>query len=195
MRDLANRLHCGFRRQAPGLDLPYHPHRRGDAIHIHAGRISRDVGDDNGVLAVRPKLQLTPARQDLRAQADCAREAIRRGDHLIRGLPVDEQCPRERKDKIAAYIGCHGTFSPRMFARILRMEPARSFAPAPSGSSGRAHRFADRFELATIKTRVRPVLIYWRGLWGRTEVARAVALPPLKPGFSTQSGHCARESK
>ena len=61
--------------------------------------------------------------------------------------------------------------------------------------------FADGFELATIKSRVRPTLVYWRGLCDRRTVARAIALPPAKPGLSMQpptapeATHAVRESK
>ena len=133
LRDRADRLHCGFRSQPAELDILCRPHRGGDAIHIYASRISLD--DKRAVLVVGLELQLTPARNNARAQAKRASETLGRGHHLIRSLSVYEQRPREGEDKIAAFIGRHGSFSPRnAFAGLCsgRSRPER-FAPAPSG--------------------------------------------------------------
>ena len=112
LRDRADHLSCGFRSQPPELDIPYRSHRRSDAIHIYASRISLGAGDERVILAVGLELQFTPARRDAGVQAERASETLRRGHHLIRSLSVDEQCPRKGKDKIAAFIGPHGSFSP-----------------------------------------------------------------------------------
>jgi hypothetical protein len=89
-RDNADRLHCGIRCQPPGLDIFDRSHRRSYAIHVHAGRIRRDLEDENAVLAIGLELQFAPARHDVRAQAQRATKTLRRRYSLVGGLSVDE---------------------------------------------------------------------------------------------------------
>ena len=57
LRDRGDRLRGGRRRQPTGTELLDDPCRGRDAIHVHAGGISRDLGDQPVVVILRLKSQ------------------------------------------------------------------------------------------------------------------------------------------
>src|SRR5262249_37050176 len=56
------------------------------------------------------KLQFSPARHDLGAQAQNAAELLGRGHGLLRGLAVDVEHPRESEDKAGTLLRRHVSF-------------------------------------------------------------------------------------
>jgi hypothetical protein len=103
---------------------------RTHAGHINAGRIGLYLAHEFGVVALRPQLQLAPARHDPYAKSQRVAKALSGGDSPIRILAVDVKHLAKGEDQVGALLQGHTSFS----HPCRRTRHLRSLAPAPPGA-------------------------------------------------------------
>src|SRR5262249_17138437 len=106
-RDCGDCLQRSRWRKPTGADLLNGPCRRGDALHVHTGRVGRHSGCRSTVLVLGLNLQFSPPRHDLGAQSQRTAELLGRSHRLLGGLPVDVQDPAEAEDELGALLQGH----------------------------------------------------------------------------------------
>jgi hypothetical protein len=128
LRDRGDRRRRSLRHQPTGADILDCAHRRRDAIHVHAGRIGRDLGDQSVVLGL--KAQLAPARHDLGAQPERAAELLGRRHGLLGRLTVDVENAGGREDEVRTLLQRHGSVPPSAASRAANSPSQRRRPPA-----------------------------------------------------------------
>jgi hypothetical protein len=131
VRDRGNRRHRSLRRQPTGADLLGDPHRGRDAIHVHAGRIGRDLVDQSAVVVLGLKAQLAPARHDLGAQSERAAELLGRGHRLLGRLAVDVKNAGGGEDEVRPFLRRHERVPPSAASRAANSPSQRRRPRAP----------------------------------------------------------------
>src|SRR6516165_1802095 len=137
-RGRGDRLRRGAWRKPPRAELLDRPRRGRDAIHIHAGGIGRHLRDHAAILVVGPKLQFSPARHDLGAQAQDTAELLGRGHSLLGSLAVDVEHPREGEDKAGTLLRRHVSFSQSADSKAATSWSSRGRARRATSSPGHA---------------------------------------------------------
>jgi hypothetical protein len=111
---------------ARATDFVYCAHRAGHAIHVDAGRIGRRPADKSGVPVLGLKLQFSPARDDPGAQTERVAKLHRRGQSLVRGLPIDAWNPGEGEKELGTLLQRHVTPRSRERRASPRIFPGRN---------------------------------------------------------------------
>src|SRR5262249_39723665 len=127
-----NLLNCGqngCQRGLHGLNVLDHAHCSRHALHIDAGRIRCNLGQESVALVRYLQLYFTPTQPDLGVHPEAACKLLSRSDGSLCRLPIDIENPGKREQDARMLLQRHGEFVLRSTSTVADATPPGRIQP------------------------------------------------------------------